>query len=107
LVFGLYWHIDCRPYTDYKKFESCVASIHGTMYIGIHGYVGGSYKLLAKESPPKAVLLHGLNSDVSTWNALKDKEFNDKCTTLPLSSNCCYTADLVFAFLLHMLAVYY
>jgi hypothetical protein len=35
-----------RPYTDYKKFESCVASIHGTMYIGIHGYVGGSYKLL-------------------------------------------------------------
>jgi hypothetical protein len=42
-----------------------------------YGYVGGSYKLLAKESPPKAVLLlHGLNSDVSTWNALKDKEFN-------------------------------
>jgi hypothetical protein len=48
----------------------------------IHGYVGGSYKLLAKESPPKAVLLlHGLNSDVSTWNALKDKEFDDKCIT--------------------------
>ena len=77
-----------RPYTDYKKFESCVAAIHGTMYIGIYGYVGGSYKLLAKESPPKAVLLlHGLNSDVSTWNALKDKEFNDKCTTLPLSGS--------------------
>jgi hypothetical protein len=33
-------------YTDYKKFESCVAAIHGTMYIGIYGYVGGSYKLL-------------------------------------------------------------
>jgi hypothetical protein len=33
------------------------------LYIGIYGYVGGSYKLLAKESPPKAVLLwkwHGL-----------------------------------------------
>jgi hypothetical protein len=33
------------------------------------------------------LLLHGLNSDVSTWNALKDKEFNDKCTTLPLSGS--------------------
>jgi hypothetical protein len=50
--------------------------------------VGGSYKLLAKESPPKAaLLLHGLNSDASTWNALKIKEFNDKCTTLPLSGS--------------------
>jgi hypothetical protein len=39
------------------------------MYIGIYGHVGGNYKLLAKESPPKAVLLlHGLNSDASTWN---------------------------------------
>jgi hypothetical protein len=35
-----------RPYTDYKKFESCVVAIHGTIYIGIYGYVGGSYKLL-------------------------------------------------------------
>ena len=79
---------DCRPYIDYKKFESCVAAIHGTMYIGIYGYVSGNYKLLAKESPPKAVLLlHGLNSDASTWNALKIKEFNDKCTTLPLSGS--------------------
>jgi hypothetical protein len=62
---------DTRPYIAYKTFESCVDAIHGTMYIGIYGYVGGNYKLLAKESPPKAVLLlHGLNSDASTWNGL-------------------------------------
>lgn len=86
---------DCRPYTGGTRDEMCKIKVNSSnekIYISVHGYRAGSYKLSLKKAPKKraTILLHGLASSSATWETLNNKRFDNRCVTIPPSGSLTY-----------------
>ncbi len=79
---------DCRPYYGGTRDEICkikVNSNNDKIYISVHGYRAGSYKLSLKKAPLKTatILLHGLASSSDTWEKLNIEKYDNRCVAIP------------------------
>ncbi len=86
---------DCRPYHGGTRDEMCKIKVNSSsekIYISVHGYRAGSYKLSLKKAPIKTatILLHGLASSSDTWKELNIKKYDRRCVSIPLSGSLRY-----------------
>ena len=86
---------DCRPYTGGTHDEMCKIKVNSSsekIYISVHGYRAGSYKLSLKKAPLKTatILLHGLASSSDTWDKLNIEKYDRRCVAIPPSGSLGY-----------------
>ncbi len=86
---------DCRPYRGGTRDEMCKIKVNSSnekIYISVHGYRAGSYKLSLKKAPIKTatILLHGLASSSDTWKELNIEKYDRRCVAIPPSGSLTY-----------------
>ena len=83
-----FWRWHCRPYESGNRDEQCQLSNteNYTLHISVYGARSTNYTLSVSSTAPQPetvyLLLHGLNSDPDTWNAVNDELFDNQCRTL-------------------------